>query len=142
MYMSPEQGGGRVSEASDWYSLGVMLYQALTGETPFRGRPDQIMRDKQLREPRPPHDLVLGVPEDLDHLCCDLLKLDPAQRPVGTEVLRRLGTEIRRFESLPIDQRASPFVGRQAEFARLEEASRTAEKGQAVTVALSGDPGV
>lgn len=144
-YMSPEQGAGMpVSEASDWYSFGVMLYESLTGQSPFAGKSSDIMREKQLREPRPPRELVSGIPEDLDQLCRELLRRDPQSRPTGAAILQRLGGEPSHAES-PGDRsemRSLPFVGRQDHLARLLEAFQKAERGEAVTVALHGESGM
>ncbi|HEY3124634.1 MAG TPA: protein kinase [Thermoanaerobaculia bacterium] len=143
-YMSPEQGAGLpVSEASDWYSFGVMLYEALTGQSPFAGKSAEILLEKQVREPQPPRELVSGVPEDLDQLCCELLRRDPRLRPDGAEIVQRLGGQLPRSESpsARADARA-PFVGRQRHLAQLLDAFRKAEQGQAVTVALHGGSGM
>jgi serine/threonine protein kinase len=142
-YMSPEQGAGLpVSEASDWYSFGVMLYEALTGQSPFAGKSAEVLLEKQIREPRPPRELVYGIPEDLDQLCCELLRRDPRLRPEGAEILRRLGGLPRPESPTARTDARAPFVGRQRHLAQLLEAFRKAEQGQAVTVAVHGESGM
>ena len=89
-YMAPEQCvSTAVGPEADWYAVGAMLYQALTGRPPFVG-PDTIDR-KQREEPPRPSVLRPTVPEDLDQLCVELLRLEPGRRPRGPEVLHRLG---------------------------------------------------
>ena len=82
-YMSPEQAAGRaLSRASDWYSVGVVLYEALTGRLPYVGRPSEVLEAKERSEPKAPHMQILGLPGDLDALCVDLLRRNPEEAPM------------------------------------------------------------
>src|SRR5262249_8074811 len=87
--MAPEQAAGApASPAADWYAVGVLLYQALTGRSPFSGARHELLRDKQVVDPARPSALVAGVPPDLDELCLALLQRDPATRATGEDCLR------------------------------------------------------
>ncbi len=146
-FMAPEQATeGPVSEAGDWYSVGVVLYQSLTGTLPFVGKAVDILLEKQHREPPPPETLVRHVPEDLNALCIDLLHTDPRQRPSEQEILQRFGAT-GTGEKAPeaADSRAGgaiPLVGRDHHFAELENAYWDVERGQAVVVFVEGPSGM
>ncbi len=144
-YMAPEQAAARpIGPPADWYAVGVMLYEALTGRVPFAGPALEVLMNKQRLEPTPPSQLVPSVPPELDLLALDLLRFDPARRPDGPEILRRLG-----LQPIPIDRNASrpsmtstpPFVGRAAELVELHAAYEASRKG-AVTVHVHGESGV
>jgi hypothetical protein len=146
-YMAPEQAASKaVGPAADWYSLGVVLYEALTGRRPYTGAAVEIMVNKQKYEPAPPRAIVPSVPRDLDLLCVDLVKFDPASRPSGREVLARLGF-LDAFDkgggapSTSLSQNRL-FVGREAECARLEEAFAQVERKVPCGVLVQGESGV
>ncbi|MBV8554165.1 MAG: serine/threonine-protein kinase PknK, partial [Planctomycetaceae bacterium] len=140
-YMAPEQAAGlSVSPASDWYSVGAMLFEALTGRRPFLGRPLEVLMDKQNYEPPPPRALVPDVPEDLNALCVALLRRDPRARPSGAEVLQRLGAAPRDLPRLGTQRR--PFVGRAAQLAALGAAFAAVRRGRTVAVFVHGSSGV
>jgi serine/threonine protein kinase len=91
-YMSPEQAAGLpLSSASDLYSVGVMLYEALTGTIPHDGEFLEILIRKQQVDAQPPSATVSGVPTALDELCTALLRRDPAAPPTTQGVQDCLG---------------------------------------------------
>ncbi len=141
-HMSPEQALGRpVSAASDWYSVGVILYQALTGRLPFHGSFDEVVLLKQTTVPAAPDALVAGLPGDLVRLCQDLLARDPARRPGGIEILERL-----RGYSLPpsgaLSERTGvPLVGRTRHRQALDAGYDLLARREPATIFVSGRTG-
>ena len=145
-YMSPEQGAGdALTPASDWYSLGIILYEALTGRLPFKGTMFRVLMDKQQTEPPRPRDIVPDVPEHLDALCTALLQKNPADRPTGPQILQQLGRPMQEEAplsvSLPVNL-PGHFVGRARELEQMQSALRKARSGQAQVVLVEGRSGV
>ena len=88
-YMSPEQAMGEVvGPTSDLYSLGVVLYEMLTGEAPFEADTPIAVSMKQVNEPpRPPREIRGEVPEGLNAVVLKLLAKDPAARYASAAAL-------------------------------------------------------
>jgi hypothetical protein len=139
-YMAPERwSDDPPTTASDWYSIGVMLHELLTGVTPFGPKPMDMLRAKlSMDAPRPSlsHD---GIPDDLDALCADLLRRDPTARADGDEILRRLGDAVIVDEPEPGEQHL--LVGRERHLHLMNEAYRRMEAGATVTAHLQGPSG-
>jgi serine/threonine protein kinase len=146
-YMAPEQAAGQaLSSASDWYSVGVILYQALTGSKPFTGTALRTLTDKQQFDPPAPRALVPTIPVDLDELCRELLRRRPEERPGGQEILDRLDRPGKMGRDgaasrLPAAGRRL-FVGRSQQLALLRQAYESVRAGGANVVCLSGPSGV
>jgi len=146
-YMAPEQlSGGLASQSSDLYGLGVVLYQALTGRRPYPDLPPVGLYEAQKTQPAPPQVLDPDIPKDLGTLALALLSFDPRDRPPLAEVKR----VTRASPALPgghaprsvPDRFSQPFVGREAELARLEAAFARTLAGDRVAVHVSGVSGV
>ncbi len=142
-YMAPEQATGVfATAASDWYAVGAMLYESLTGTLPHAGDAIQILLDKQLRDPPPPSTRTPAIPSELDRLCVDLLSRDPKQRPGPDEVRARLGlgsgAQARRRSV-----RVAPpvLVGRSRELQALDDAYAASREG-AVWMSVHGPSGI
>lgn len=90
LYAAPEQLLGDSNAASDWYAVGVMLYEALLGTPPFRGSGAELLQVKSSTD-APSLVGEPGVPDDLGELVDSLLRRDPVQRPDDATVLRSLG---------------------------------------------------
>ncbi|MBL8625945.1 MAG: AAA family ATPase [Myxococcales bacterium] len=137
-YMAPEQAmSPAVSPAADCYSVGVMLFEALTGRLPFEGRAIEILMNKQQRA-APPVARFGPAPADLARLCDELLALDPARRPSAADIVARLSAR----PSTRAPDRALPFVGRTGELARLADALDDVRRGQPRTVCIEGPSGI
>ena len=141
-YMAPEQATDEeASAAADWYSVGVILYEALTGQLPHEGQLVELLMAKQAVEPTPPHELVPSAPEDLSTLCIELLAQRPEDRPSNEEALARLGADCAPGPGATSGRAALrvQFVGREKELAALQQAYRSEE---AVLVHVSGRTGM
>jgi serine/threonine protein kinase len=142
-YMAPEQCAGDVqlTAAADWYGLGVVVFQALTGRLPFEGVPTRVLFEKQTEAAPRASLLVQHIPRDLDDLCAELLEREPADRPTGPQLLRRLGVGDTDRMATPLVSisRDGGFTGRNDELAMLE-AALAPLAGKRASVALVRAP--
>ncbi|OLV16274.1 protein kinase domain-containing protein [Deinococcus marmoris] len=91
IYMAPEQAkGNRVDARSDVYSLGLLAYEMVSGQTAFRGSYEAVVHQQVFESPKPPKQVRLEVPGRLNDLILNMIEKDPAQRPTLDEVITRI----------------------------------------------------
>jgi serine/threonine-protein kinase len=134
-YMSPEQcrGERHLTPKTDLYSLGVMLYELLTGHRPFRASSILDMFKAHLEEsPERPSRLVLDIPIWLDTLVCQLLEKEPDKRPMNaalvSEALDRVVEKMTAMRSAAVDAVSKQVVDRPRTDLKATEADREAAR--------------
>ena len=127
-YMSPEQARGgsfKVDSRTDIYSLGVILYETLTGKVPFMEDQNTLLSRVINEEPPMPRTLATNVPRDLETICLKCLEKEPKHRyPSAQEV----AIDLRRF------QRGQAILARRA--GPMEKGWRWFRRRPAVAAAL------
>lgn len=138
-YSAPEQGDSEPGPAADLYSVGVMLFEALTGERPFTGPVYAVLVDKRLQSAPTVHEVAPGAHPDLALLADELLSRDPMARPTSAGITARLG-----YASEAAPRRAtSTFVGREAELDLLVDTWSRAARGEGqISTLILGESGV
>jgi tetratricopeptide (TPR) repeat protein len=143
-YAAPERlRGDPASEASDWYSAGMLVHQLLTGIS-MQGESSGLVERSVPDALQPtPAFTATGLQAELVELCSRMLDDDPERRPKAPE--------LRTWAGLPAEPLARPLrpldldgklVGREVELAHLREAFARSTHGRTVVVHLRGEPGI
>jgi len=139
-YMAPEQvAGDDPTQAWDWYAVGVILFELLTGHLPFTGTVLDVLRRKEQEDAPAARQHAPDAPPALAELCDLLLTRDPRARPDVAAIATTLGMST---DIADAPQRDPGLIGRTAAVAALDEAFELASHGPAVLVLVKGESGV
>ncbi|HEX5101130.1 MAG TPA: protein kinase [Polyangiaceae bacterium] len=141
-YMAPEQlWGGAASIASDWYSFGMTLHEAVAGDLPSR----LGLMSKTAADPISLRERGFDLPEDIDRLIGRLLHVEADKRPHADEILRCLGGTTARESgqtSNPPARTSVELIGRETELTTLERLFEEAGPTGTRVVRVLGASGV
>jgi len=150
LYMAPEQILGEACDArSDLYSLGCILYEALTGHPPFISKDPKYIIDAHLSTPpRPPCQLVPGLARGMEDLVLWLLAKHPRERPAYADQVAQALDRVLGAPEVPAPSSESTgylyrskLVGRQSSLTELEALLDRCERGQGGRVFITGESG-
>jgi len=133
-YLSPEQAAGKpVTNRSDLYSFGIVLYTLLVGHPPFEGESVlDLLHKHRFAQFDPPDKIVPSIPHDFSEVVCQMLEKDPAKRPHDGLVLQRLLERVRRkFERKEQYTVIRPLGETQVETEEVEEEEEDDSPGPA-----------
>ena len=142
--MAPlRDSGAPYTPADDWYSVGVMLFEVLTGTLPFTGSLFEILRAKSYEDAPSPRSLVPFVPVHLDELCRGLLAREPQRRLEAAATLLRDATPGAGAAIPPAASSSSvPLVGRETQLDALGKAFQESRNGRSVIAFVHGSSGM
>jgi eukaryotic-like serine/threonine-protein kinase len=148
-YMAPEQVLERPClPAADWYAVGTMIYEVLTGRCPFEGALFEVLLRKQTEDPPSPASINPLADPLLSELCMRMLQRDVSLRPTGPEILARMGVTTGRqaqpplWRHTPLGTVALRVPGRECELQALQAACARARKGNLAVVTVHGCSGI
>lgn len=136
-YLAPEQiRGGPVDERCDVYSLGVVMYELLTGRKAFGGTSLTSITQAVLDgNPVPPHALVPGLPAELSQIALRAMARDPAHRYPSA---REMSQAVRRWQAMAdLQARAPKAAAEAAEEEARQQAARQRASRRRLRVALA-----
>lgn len=144
-YISPEGAqGSAVGPASDVYSIGTLLYQMLSGRTPFDGDQAVGLLVQQIHDPAPPLRSIpraAYVPEAISEVIMASLAKDPAAREPDAHALGQAIFDAAKIAGLSPDDFSRPLMGRESAAMRMAPETRTKQLDLTPDVAARMSPG-